>query len=182
MTTPNLAPGVNAPTLAAKAAHDATTSAEADLRPVPCLRLVPVSRDRAHGFISEHHRHLDAPVQSILRVGIAAGDGLVGVAVAGRPVARKLDDGLTLEVTRTCTLDAPNGVSMLLGAIRRAARALGYRRLVTYTRADEPGTSLRASGWVAVADLPPRPGWDMPSRPRKAAYQPVGRTRWEVSA
>jgi hypothetical protein len=36
---------------------------------------------------------------------------------------------------------------MLYGAIARAARALGYRRLITYTLASESGTSLRAVGW-----------------------------------
>ena len=35
-----------------------------------------------------------------------------------------------------------NGCSMLYGAAWRAARALGYRRLGTYTLQTEPGTSL----------------------------------------
>ena len=35
-------------------------------------------------------------------------DVLVGVAVVGRPVARHLDDGLTLEITRVATDGTPN--------------------------------------------------------------------------
>lgn len=35
-------------------------------------------------------------------------DVLVGVAVVGRPVARLLDDGLTLEVTRVATDGTPS--------------------------------------------------------------------------
>ncbi|EPN7168035.1 XF1762 family protein, partial [Escherichia coli] len=33
---------------------------------------------------------------------------LTGVATAGRPVARHFDDGLTLEVNRTCTTGERN--------------------------------------------------------------------------
>jgi hypothetical protein len=91
---------------------------------------------------------------------------LVGVAIAGRPVARKLQDGATVEVTRTCTDGTKNANSMLYGAITRAAFALGYRRVITYTLASEPGSSLRAVGFRVDAELPARVGWDVPSRPR----------------
>jgi hypothetical protein len=79
-----------------------------------------------------------------------------------------LDDGLTAEVTRLCTTGYPNTCSLLLGAAWRAARAMGYRRMVSYTRADEPSTSLRAAGWQRVAVRPARNGWHTPSRPRTA--------------
>jgi hypothetical protein len=36
-------------------------------------------------------------------VGASVDGKLVGVAIAGRPVARRLDDGKTLEVLRVCT-------------------------------------------------------------------------------
>ena len=41
------------------------------------------------------------------------GDALVGIAVIGRPVARALQDGLTMEVTCLRTDGEANGCSML---------------------------------------------------------------------
>jgi hypothetical protein len=71
---------------------------------------------------------------------------------------------------------------MLYGAAWRAAKALGYRRIVTYTQADESGSSLRAAGWRIVAERAPRPGWDTPSRPRdNGSYLSTTRTLWEAS-
>src|SRR5690242_20917000 len=99
-------------------------------------------------------------------LGVDADGELVGVATVGRPVARHYDDGYTLEVNRTATDGTRNVNSMLYGAAWRAAKALGYDRLVTYTQAEESGSSLRAAGWRVVAKRPARPGWDMPSRPR----------------
>lgn len=70
----------------------------------------------------------------------------MGVAIVGRPVARHLDDGYTLEVTRTAVKPGvANANSLLYGAAWRAAKALSYRRLVTYTQADESGVSLRGA-------------------------------------
>lgn len=110
--------------------------------------LVPVKRDAARAFVRQHHRHSRPPIGDVIRVGLAVDDELVAVAMAGRPVARCLDDGLTLEVLRVCTLGAPNACSQLYGAIARAAKALGYHRLITYTLATEPGSSVRAVGFI----------------------------------
>lgn len=105
---------------------------------------------------------------------------IAGVAVVGRPVARRLDDGRTAEVTRTCTDGTPNANSKLYAACARAARAMGYQRLITYTQNGESGVSLRAAGFRPVVHLPPHQGWDRPSRHRPHRSQPTGRTRWEV--
>jgi hypothetical protein len=95
---------------------------------------------------------------------IAEGE-LRGVAIVGRPVARKLDNGWTLEVNRVCTDGARNACSMLYGAAWRAAKALGFRRLITYTLPEEGGASLRATGWRLLGE---RGGgnWNVPTRPR----------------
>lgn len=147
------------------------------------LRLVPVSFADAAGFVAMWHRHNVPPVGHKFSVGVARGDVLVGVAIVGRPVARHFDDGHTLEVNRTCTDGAKNANSMLYGATSRAAFALGYRRLITYTQADESGGSLRAAGWHVVAERPARTGWTTPSRPRGDRGQDrVPRTLWEVAA
>jgi hypothetical protein len=114
-------------------------------------------------------------------VGVSDGCVLVGVATVGRPVARLLDDGCTVEVTRTCTRQVPNANSMLYGAAWRAARALGYTRVITYTQEGESGSSLRAAGFVRAAELRARPGWNTPSRPRAdTGVDRVARIRWEI--
>jgi hypothetical protein len=114
-------------------------------------------------------------------LGVADGELLVGVATAGRPVARHLDDGLTLEVTRTCTDGRRNANSALYGAAWRVARAMGYHRLITYTQHGETGASLRAAGLTPTAVLRPRPGWDSPRRPRTThGVDHVRRVRWEI--
>ena len=106
---------------------------------------------------------------------------LVGVAVVGRPVARMLDDGHTLEVVRVATDGSPNACSCLYAAAWQAAKALGYRRLVTYTQESESGASLRAAGWRVVAARPPTPGWSRPSRPRPDhGVDRIARLRWQA--
>jgi hypothetical protein len=73
----------------------------------------------------------------------------VGVAIAGRPVARALDDGLTIEITRVAVQEGTrNGCSQLYGAVCRAAAALGYTRAITYTLASEEGSTCKAAGFV----------------------------------
>jgi hypothetical protein len=147
------------------------------------LRIVPVSFADAKAFVAANHRHHPRIVGHKFSVGLASGDELVGVAIVGRPVARHFDNGLTLEVNRTCVAeDVPNGNSMLYGAAWRAAKALGYLRLITYTQEGESGVSLRAAGWRVVAERPARPGWDVPSRRRLGhGADGVQRTLWEAA-
>lgn len=147
------------------------------------LAIAPVTLQTAKAFVAWTHRHLGPPVGAKFAIGVQTTDGtLVGVAILGRPVARALDDGHTAEITRLCTDGTHNACSALLGAAWRAVRAMGYRRVITYTRADEPGTSLRAAGYRQVAELPPRSGWNTPSRPRTSkTTDNVARIRWELS-
>lgn len=144
------------------------------------LSLVPVSFADACAFVAAWHRHHTPPVGHKFSIGLAAGQVLVGVAQVGRPVARSYDDGRTLELTRCATDGTPNAASMLYAAAWRAASALGYRRLVTYTQHGESGASLRAAGWTVIAERPPRPGWNVPSRPRgPKGTENVQRFLWE---
>ena len=102
-----------------------------------------------------------------------------GVALVGRPVARLLDDGWTLEVNRIATDGCENACSALYGAARRVARELGYAKLITYIREDEPGISLRAAGWTFEEPIRAR-SWNMPGRPRTDKTEIVRRGRWGV--
>lgn len=153
------------------------------------LEIRPITLRAACAFIADHHRHNKPPRGHKFSVSVAKDGSLVGVATAGRPVARAFDNGLTLEVNRTCTDGTKNANSMLYGAIWRAAKAMGYRRLVTYTQADECGASLRAVGWRRVNDLKPRGNWaqstkDETLRALRDADGPggVARTLWEITA
>jgi hypothetical protein len=94
--------------------------------------------------------------------------------MAGRPVARAYDDGLTIEVNRTATDGCLNANSALYGACWRVARAMGYRRLITYTQGTESGASLRAANLRHIRDLPPRKGWADSSVALKAIRDPIG--------
>jgi hypothetical protein len=114
------------------------------------LELQPIDFDEACEFIDRHHSHHVRPQG--WKFGIAVNDGvqIVAVAMCGRPVSRHYDDGWTLELTRCCTNGTPNAASMLYGASWRAAKAMGYKRLITYTLESESGTSLIAAGWRVV--------------------------------
>lgn len=148
------------------------------------IRLVPVDWRTARGFVASWHRHHKPPIGYLWTHGVANdNDELVGVAIVGRPVARHYDDGQTVEVTRTATDGTPNTNSMLYGAVTRAAFALGYTRIITYTQHGETGASLRAAGYRTIAQRPPRRGWTTPSRPRDDnGVDHIPRTLWEATA
>lgn len=148
------------------------------------LHLVPIRFRDAAAFVAMWHRHNKPPVGCKFCIGVADDDGLLrGVAIVGRPVARMYDNGQTLEVNRTATDGSPNANSMLYAASWRAAKALGYTRLVTYTQGGESGASLRAAGWTVVGQRPARPGWDVPSRPRAInGSENIPRTLWEAAS
>lgn len=150
------------------------------------LTIIPITFRRAAAFIAEHHRHNKPPRGGKFAIGVCdeVGD-LRGVLTAGRPVARSYDDGLTLEVNRSATDGCPNANSALYAAAWRIAGAMGFRRLITYTQADESGASLRAIAAMKVRDIPPRKGWAQSSVALKALRDPVGnggvpRTLWRV--
>lgn len=148
--------------------------------------IVPVTFRCACEFVQALHRHNKPPRGHKFSVGLESNGTLVGVAMAGRPIARHFDDGLTLEVNRTCTDGSRNANSMLYGAIRRAAWGMGYKRIITYTQSDESGSSLRAAGFVLVKTLPARSGWAASSVKMKEQRDPVGnggveRVLWEVT-
>jgi len=143
------------------------------------LQLEPVTYPEAVRFIRDHHRHHLPPQGWKFGIAVSDGETVRGVVTVGRPVARHLDNGYTLEVTRCCTDGAKNAASMLYGAAWRATKALGYRRLITYTLKEEPGTSLKAAGWTALYETPGR-SWDCPSRPRIDTHPLGQKTLWEV--
>ena len=145
------------------------------------LRIVPMTFAEACTFVSQHHRHHRPPAGHKFSIGVAAANCVVGVAIVGRPVSRVLDDGWTLEVNRVATDGTRSANSMLYGACRRAAWALGYHKLVTYTLPEEGGASPRAAGYRLVGEAGGG-SWDTPTsgRPRVDRHPTQVKWRWEA--
>lgn len=152
------------------------------------MKVVPITFKAACEFVARMHRHNKPPRGHKFSIGLRDGETLVGVAMAGRPVARHFDNGTTIEVNRTCTDGTANANSMLYGAVWRAAKAMGYLRAVTYTQEGETGISLRAAGWRKVKDLPIRGSWaESSGLACKVKRDPIGsggvaRSLWEITA
>lgn len=142
--------------------------------------LRPCTLAEAQKFVRIHHRHHGPSLGGLFAVAVAKDEELpiCGVAMIGRPVARMLQDGFTAEVTRLCTDGTRNACSMLYGAAWRAARALGYRRLVTYILGTEKGTSLIAAGWHLIGEAGGG-SWSVPSRPRENDHPLCRKIRYE---
>lgn len=145
------------------------------------LRHERVEFAEAAAFVARHHRHHTPPQGHLFSIGAFDGDRLCGVVIVGRPVARGRQDGLTAEVTRCCTDGTRNACSFLYGRASKAALALGYRRLGTYTLAREAGASLRAAGWHVIAQVAGR-SWDTPSRRRTDKAPIEDKLLWECAS
>jgi hypothetical protein len=144
------------------------------------LTLQPLTLREARRFVLVHHRHHQPPQGGLFAIGVSDETQRVcGVVIVGRPVARYCADGWTAEVTRCCVVDAPHACSLLYAAAWRAARAMGYRRLITYTLARESGTSLRAAGY-RVIHATAGGSWSRLGRPRVDTHPLEQKTLWEA--
>ena len=149
------------------------------------LVAVPIKLTEAAEFVGNFHRHNKPPAGGVFAVGASDGSRLCGVAIVGRPVSRHLDNGETLEVTRCCvTDDAPKGsCSFLYARAWQAAKALGWRKLITYTLQSESGASMRGAGWRCVAELKPNSaaGWQTRAGREWQAVVGQAKFRWEAA-
>lgn len=134
----------------------------------------------ATAYVEQHHRHHRPPQGALFAVGVSDGQQIRGVVIVGKPVARLNDDGWTAEVTRCCTDGARNACSMLYRAAWRAARAMGYRRLITYTLPEEGGASIRGAGFRLVGAAGGG-SWSRKDRPRVDTHPLQEKLRWEIA-
>ena len=111
------------------------------------LLIRPITLRIANKFVAENHRHHRPVIGHKFSIGCFLASDLVGVAIVGRPVSRKLDDELTAEVTRLCTNGTKMAASKLYAACWRIAKEMGYTKIITYILESETGISLKASGW-----------------------------------
>ena len=143
------------------------------------LRVVPVGVAAARLHIETHHSHHHAPCGGLLAAAVADGDRVCCVALLGRPVARMLDQrGNVAEVTRVASDGTKHAASMAIAAVTRAAVALGWRRIVSYTLIGEAGTSYKAAGWRVTGLVEASQGWH--SRAGRTISQGGGKVRWET--
>lgn len=143
------------------------------------MKIRPITFRQACDFVSEHHRHHKPTVGCKFSLGLFDEGKLVGVAICGRPVSRKLDDGLTCEVNRLCTDGTRNACSMLYGACCRVAKEMGYEKIITYILESENGASLKASNFVCEG-LAGGLKWTG-SRDTGQEYPHEMKTRWSKS-
>lgn len=134
------------------------------------MEIRPITLKDANQFIKTNHRH-HAPVTGCRFAISSYDDGkLIGVAICGRPLSRFLDNGLTLEITRLCTNGTKNTCSFLYGACCRVAKAMGYKKVITYILMSENGASLRASNFVLEAENAGGKAWTGKRKPKSNIY------------
>jgi hypothetical protein len=156
------------------------------VKPVGSSRLdvVPLTLPVANGYVVKWHRHHGAipPGFPWWSVGAVLDGRIVGVAIAGRPTNRNSDDGQTVEVLRVATDGTTNACSALYGACARAAKAIGARRVITYTLDEETGASLRGAGWTREKDGIESFWWDSNTRTPAIHREHMGsyKVRWAV--
>lgn len=141
---------------------------------------MPVTLKEANAFVEKYHRHHKAVIGHKFSIAAAVDGKIVGVAIVGRPVSRYLDNGRTLEVNRLCTNGYKNACSFLYSVAWRAAKNLGYKKLITYILASETGSSLKASGWKCVGECGGL-RWTGKRRPRVDLYPAQKKLRFEIS-
>lgn len=147
------------------------------------VKIVPLTLPAANKMVASLHRH-HAPIPGGFTwfcCGAVSEGMLIGCAIAGRPTNRNNDDGQTVEVLRLATTGTPNACSALLGACARAAKAIGARRIITYTLTTESGISLRGAGWEMECADTGRSWWahEGSRTPAiKREHQAISKVRW----
>lgn len=127
--------------------------------------------------VRQWHRHLPKIQGGLFAVAAVDDSGeCVGVAIAGHPNQVWMNSG-RIVISRVATNGHENACSLLYGSLCRAAKALGYKEAWTYTLPEEPGTSLRAAGFVDMG-MTDSGEYSRPSRARAPAVRAEPKRRW----
>jgi len=106
-------------------------------------------------FILAHHRHSKPLKRHVFSIGVSGdlwgNSPLYGVLTVDRPSSGgwSREPGY-IEFRRICIdndIAPPNTSSFLIGKARQACFAMGYYKIITYTKPFESGSSLLASGF-----------------------------------
>jgi hypothetical protein len=144
------------------------------------LRIIPLTIRQANALVLRWHRHHKPVVGARWCLGLIDNSGsLIGAAIVGRPVSREVPQYEVAEVTRLVTNGSPNACSALYGACARVAKEMGFAKIQTYILATEPGTSLKAAGWIKTG-VTSGGNWNHSWRKGRREDQPmIPKTRWE---
>lgn len=142
------------------------------------MKAIALELKEANEFVEKLHRHHKPVHRDKFRCGVADDEGNIrGIVQIGRPVSRHLDDGQTVEVVRLCTDGFDNACSFLYSRAARAAKELGFKKIITYILESESGASLKATGWTHEADTRGH-HWSCQSRPRETTAPTDNKQRW----
>lgn len=128
------------------------------------MNIIPITLRDANAFVEKHHRHNKRVVRAKFTIGLSHNSKLIGVAIAGRPISRYLDNGVTLEVYRVCTDGTRNATSFLYQRCKRIAQLMGFVKVITYTLQSESGSSLRAIGAKIDKNVEHQKQWNSTSK------------------
>lgn len=138
-----------------------------------------LTRDQANAHIEAHHRHHKPVSGHRFIVGAVDSGKLVGIAIAGRPRARLIQQYENLEVNRLCSDGARNVCSFLYSRCSRVAQNLGFKTCFTAILLSENGSSLRAAGWL-YAYTTKGGSQDRPSRRREKVAPEEPKQIWSA--
>ncbi len=147
------------------------------------LEVRPISFRDASAFVRLHHAHCRSPTTWRFGASLFNGWTVVGVVMVGNPVAQAFMGRGMVEVNRLCTRrDLPpmlraDACSKLYSWSATEAGKRGFSRIISYTRADEDGASLRAAGWTPDCTVRAR-SWHGGTRKRSNANAQIGEIRW----
>jgi hypothetical protein len=147
------------------------------------LKIVPLSLKEANEFVTKYHRHNKKCQGHKFSLGAIFKNELVGVVIVGRPVSRRLDNKLTLEISRNCVLDnAPKGTcSFLYSKAIKVWQTMGGKKIITYTLDYESGSSLKAVNFKKekiVQVFKKNTGWTTRENRVWQEVQKTPRIRW----
>lgn len=147
------------------------------------LVAVRITLKGANVLVTQWHRHHKPVVGAVFAVACRRADATApcGCVIVGRPVARMRDDGQTAEITRLVTDGTPNACTFLQGRAVKAAFAMGFTRIGTYTLPSEGGGSMRAGGWKLIGEAGGGK-WTRPSRQREDTGPTERKWLWEKTA
>ena len=143
------------------------------------LRVAPVTLKQANQLVAELHRHHKPCPFHRFSLAVYDGTRLCGVAICGRPVARMTRGDRVLEISRCATDGTRNAVSKLYGAVCRAATAMGFERVQTFTLPSEGGASMRASGFRFVGEAGGGQWTRSGRKPRRTDQPTEVKHKWE---
>lgn len=142
----------------------------------------PIHIKDADKFVKAHHRHNKQAGNGKFAISAYVVETMVGVAIAGRPRSRKLDNGKTLEVYRVCTNGYRNATSFLYSRVKRIAQLMGYEKVITYTLQEESGSSLFAIGATVEREVTHKKQWNNHGKVKRSiqAVTVAPKFRWTL--